>query len=102
MRFRLVSVGLVVVCASSALTISSAAAQSAQAMAQNCFVCHGPGALGSDPLVRLAGQPKELLERQLVDFKSDRRPATIMSRIAKGYSDEQLATIADYLSKLPR
>ena len=81
---------------------TQAGAQSAQAMAQNCFVCHGPGAKGSGPIVGLAGQPKELIDQQLVAFKADRRIGTIMNRIAKGYSDEQIAAIADHLSKLPK
>jgi len=45
----------------------------------------------------LLGQ-KEFVQRQMADFKADRRPATIMNRIAKGYSDEQIAAIADYLA----
>lgn len=80
----------------------AAGAQTAQAMAQTCFVCHGSGAKGSAPIVGLAGQPRELIVRQLADFKADQRHGTIMNRIAKGYSDEQLAAIADHLARLPK
>ena len=36
----------------------------------------------------------------LIEFKTDRRPATIMNRVAKSYSEEQIAAIADYLAAL--
>lgn len=77
-----------------------AQAQSGQAMAQTCYVCHGPGAKGAGPIVSLVGLPKEHVARQMADFKADKRPGTIMNRIAKGYSDEQLALIAEYLATL--
>jgi cytochrome subunit of sulfide dehydrogenase len=41
---------------------------------------------------------KEFVVRQMIEFKADRRPATIMNRVAKSYSDEQIAAIADYLA----
>ncbi|MBX3497997.1 MAG: c-type cytochrome [Alphaproteobacteria bacterium] len=77
-----------------------ARAQSGQAMAQTCYVCHGPGAKGSGQIVALAGLPRDHLARQMSDFKADKRPGTIMNRIAKGYTDEQLALIAAYLAAL--
>jgi sulfide dehydrogenase cytochrome subunit len=79
-----------------------AAAQSAQAMAQNCFVCHGPGARGSLAVVALAGRPEELIAQQMLAFRSDLRTGTIMNRIAKGYDEAQIAAIAAHLAKLPR
>jgi sulfide dehydrogenase cytochrome subunit len=85
-----------------AWTASSAGAQSAQAMAQNCFVCHGPGARGSLAIVALAGRPEELIAQQMLAFRSDLRAGTIMNRIAKGYDEAQIAAIAAYLAKLPR
>lgn len=34
----------------------------------------------------------------LLAFKHDQRPATIMNRIAKGYSDDELARIAAFIA----
>lgn len=85
-----------------AWTAAPAAAQSAQAMAQNCFVCHGPAARGSLAVVALAGRPEELIAQQMLAFRSDLRAGTIMNRIAKGYDEAQIAAIAAYLAKLPR
>lgn len=80
----------------------TAQAQSAQAMTQNCLVCHGPGAKGSLAIVALAGRPKELIAQQMLAFKTDQRLGTIMNRIAKGYSDEQIGAIAEFVAKLPK
>lgn len=77
-------------------------AQTGQAMAQTCYVCHGPGATGAGQIVGLVGLPKDHLVRQMTDFKADKRPGTIMNRIAKGYTDEQLALIAEYLATLKK
>ncbi|MPZ35367.1 MAG: c-type cytochrome [Rhodospirillales bacterium] len=73
---------------------------SGQAMVQTCYVCHGPDGRSAGPVPALMRGQKEFVVRQMLDFKADRRPATIMNRVAKGYSDEQIAAIADYLASL--
>jgi sulfide dehydrogenase cytochrome subunit len=93
---------MIVTAAAQVACATQAAAQSAQAMAQNCFVCHGPGAKGAQAIVALAGRPAELIAQQMLAFKTDQRAGTIMNRIAKGYDEAQIAAIADHLAKLPR
>jgi len=73
---------------------------SGQAMAQTCYVCHGPDGRSAGPIAPLAGLPKDHIVRQMTEFKTDRRPGTIMNRIAKGYSDEQIVAIADFIATL--
>jgi cytochrome c553 len=46
----------------------------------------------------LAGANKDELLKKMLDFKSGKKPATIMHQLAKGYSDEQLAALAGYFS----
>ena len=85
------------------LTAAVAAAQdgpSGQAMVQTCYVCHGPEGRSAEAVPMLMRGQKELVVQQLLDFKAERRPATIMNRVAKGYSDEQIAAIVDYLAGL--
>ena len=86
------------------LVPAGAAAQSAgpsgQAMGQTCFVCHGPDGKSAGPVASLAGLPKDHIVRQMAEFKTDRRPGTIMNRIAKSYTDEQIAAIADFIATL--
>lgn len=73
---------------------------SGQAMTQTCYVCHGPDGRSVEAVPSLMRGQKELVVRQMLEFKTDRRPATVMNRIAKGYSDDQIAAIADYLASL--
>lgn len=73
---------------------------SGQAMVQTCYVCHGPEGRSAENVPALMRGQKELVVRQMTEFKTDRRPATIMNRLARSYSDEQIAAIADYLAAL--
>jgi sulfide dehydrogenase cytochrome subunit len=73
---------------------------SGQAMVQTCYVCHGPEGRSVEAVPALMRGQKEFVVRQMIEFKTDRRPATIMNRVAKSYSDEQIVAIADYLAGL--
>jgi len=73
----------------------------ARGLAATCFTCHGTDgrSVGGIP-PSLAGQSKSYLAQQMKDFKSGKRPATVMHQQAKGYSDEQIELIAGYFSSL--
>ena len=73
---------------------------SSQAMVQTCYVCHGPEGRSAEGMPALMRGQKEFVVRQMTEFKTDRRPATIMNRVAKSYSDAEIAAIADYLAAL--
>lgn len=66
--------------------------------AATCATCHGTDGRAQPGAVSLAGQGKDDMLQKLLDFKTGKRPATIMQQIAKGYSDEQLAQIAGYFA----
>ncbi|WP_374298997.1 cytochrome c [Ferrovibrio sp.] len=67
--------------------------------AQTCNVCHGSASYISPTMPAIHGHDANALYTALVEFKTDKRPYTIMGRIARGYSDEQLKALADYLAK---
>jgi sulfide dehydrogenase cytochrome subunit len=69
-------------------------------MAQTCYVCHGPAGRSAPPIPTIARVPADILRIRMMEFKTEQRPSTIMARIAKGYSDEQIAAISDYLGSL--
>lgn len=74
----------------------------ASLLTQPCFACHGPnGASVGLPILPLVGQKEDYLTATLLAFKTGERPATLMNRIAKGYSDEDLKLIAGYLANPP-
>jgi cytochrome c553 len=75
-----------------------------RAMAVNCAACHGTGGnpVAQSTVAGLAGRPKEELVSAMVEFKEGKRPATLMHQIAKGYSEAEIAALADYFSKQPK
>ena len=75
-----------------------------RSLAANCAACHGTNgrpAAGST-LAGLAGKPKDELLTAMKQFKQGSKPATVMHQLAKGYSDEEIAALADYFSKQSR
>ena len=70
-------------------------------LAANCANCHGTNGLSKNDLPKLAGQPKETTLKVLREFRDGRRVATIMHQLAKGYSDEQLALMAEFFASQP-
>ena len=70
-------------------------------LANTCAGCHGPNGTSLGPTTpSIAGISKEYFIQTMNDFKSGDRPSTIMMRISKGYSDEDIALMADYFSKI--
>ncbi len=77
-----------------------AATPSGQTLALTCLTCHGDAGQGSGAIPPLAGRPADTLYQALIEFKAGTRPATVMDRHAKGYSDEELRAVADYFAQL--
>jgi len=68
-------------------------------IAASCSGCHGTnGATQGSALPALAGQPKDALLAKLKAYKSGAAQSTIMTQIAKGYTEEQLEILATYFS----
>jgi len=74
-------------------------------MAFNCAACHGTNGRPVPPgsaVPELAGRPAAEIAQAMRQLKEGKRPATLMHQIAKGYSDAEIAALADYFSKQPR
>ena len=73
----------------------------ARALASNCAACHGTHgrATPGSSVAGLAGRSRDELVQVMAQFKAGGRPATVMHQIAKGYSDAEIAAIADHFSK---
>lgn len=72
-------------------------------IAQACAGCHGQLGKGQKGTPVLAGYEKDAFARVWEEFRNNQRPAaTIMPRIARGYSEAEIATLADYFSSLHR
>jgi len=87
-----------------AFAASNLSPKGVQGMASNCAACHGTGgrAAAGSAVPGLAGRPAGELVQAMAQFKSGGRPATVMHQIAKGYSDAEIAAMAEHFSRLPR
>jgi sulfide dehydrogenase cytochrome subunit len=63
----------------------------ASTMAHSCAACHGThGQLGDEAFVPLAGMPVAQFVRTMRDFRDNKRPATLMGHVARGFTDADL------------
>jgi cytochrome subunit of sulfide dehydrogenase len=84
-----------------AILVGLSASASAQAPvppgAAACSGCHAPARLGS-PVVPINGRPAPEIVQAMQEFRSGQRAATVMDRIAKGFSDDEARAIAAWLA----
>ncbi len=66
-----------------------------------CTGCHGSEGKSQRAIPSLNVMSREQIYRAMKSFKNDQRHATLMNRIAKGYSDSELRLIADYFGVKP-
>ena len=71
-----------------------------RSLAASCAQCHGTdGRAPAGSIVPgLAGRPAAETVQQLLAFKAGSQPATVMTQLAKGYSDEQIRRLAAYFA----
>jgi len=76
-------------------SIAAAAVASAEppAGAAACSGCH-PATHVNSPVPRLAGRDGAAIVKAMQDFRSGTRAGTVMDRIAKGFTDEEIQAIA--------
>ena len=77
----------------------STGVRSPSMLANTCAGCHGTnGASAGTMMPIIGGMEKEFMQMILLEYKTGERESTIMGRIAKGYSDNELKAIASYMS----
>ncbi|HJS31137.1 MAG TPA: hypothetical protein VJ924_04020 [Alphaproteobacteria bacterium] len=69
-----------------------------QLLTITCAGCHGPGGHSPGTIPSIFGRTSESIAETLRAFRDDRRPATVMNRIAKGYSDTEINAVAREIS----
>lgn len=67
-------------------------------LANACAGCHGTLGLSSTPMPTIAGLNQGYLKTILKQYKKDERPSTIMGRLSKGYTDEELDRLAIFFA----
>jgi len=74
----------------------------AEALANTCAGCHGTGGVSAGPASpTLAGINAEYFTDIMGRYADGKAYSTIMGRIAKGFSAQEIALMADYFAKAP-
>jgi cytochrome subunit of sulfide dehydrogenase len=76
--------------------IAAAVVASAEppAGAASCSGCHPASTRITSPVPRLIGLDRVAIVRAMQDFRAGQRAATVMDRLAKGFTDDEIQAIA--------
>jgi sulfide dehydrogenase cytochrome subunit len=93
MKALCVAVGMVVAWSPLALAASEPPPGAAA-----CSGCHASGATAATSVSRLYGRDAGDIMTAMTGFRDGSLPATVMTRIAKGFADDELRAIAAWLA----
>lgn len=72
---------------------------SGQALAYTCAGCHGTNGASTGPATpSLAGMSETYITDSMIAYKAGEREATIMTRIAKGYDEDDFAKMGKFFA----
>ena len=66
--------------------------------AASCSGCHAASTRVNTPVPRIVGRKPDEIIAAMLAFRSGERPSTVMERIAKGFSDDEIRGIAVWLA----
>ncbi len=85
-----------------AMSVALAAHADPAGLARNCAHCHGLTGISSAELIpHIGGQRESYLKTVLAEFKQGKRSTLFMSRLAKGYTDQELEAVAIHFARMP-
>lgn len=100
MNYRKSLQGALVACGVVLSGTAFAATPSAAMLGNTCAGCHGTNGNSHGPATpTIAGISSEYFIETMMAYKDGSRPSTIMTRIAKGYTDEEIKLMADFFAK---
>ncbi|UQB42349.1 cytochrome c4 [Thiomicrospira microaerophila] len=69
-------------------------------LANTCVGCHGINGISDGPAIpSIGGMSEEYFINSMKEFRAGERPNTIMTRLAKGYTDQDIEDMAKYFAK---
>jgi sulfide dehydrogenase cytochrome subunit len=71
-------------------------------LANPCAGCHGTDGMSSGTIPAIDDLEPEGIREELMKYKSGGKKGTIMNRIAKGYTDEEIDLIARHFGSLQK
>ncbi|HEX7199217.1 MAG TPA: sulfide dehydrogenase [Dongiaceae bacterium] len=78
----------------SAMPLAEAAPPTPPPGAASCSGCHPTSKSVNTPVARLVGRSAAEIEAAMQEFRTGQKPASVMDRIAKGFSADEIAAIA--------
>ena len=63
-----------------------------------CSGCHATSAAAETPVPKIHGRDAGEMVAAFAAIRSGEKPSTVMGRIAKGFTDDELRPIADWLA----
>jgi cytochrome c553 len=81
-----------------AVTVPATAASAPPPGATACSGCHGLRDNASSVLPGIYGRDPQEIVTAMAAFHDGTRPATVMNRIAKGFSEDEIRAIAAWLA----
>jgi cytochrome subunit of sulfide dehydrogenase len=66
-----------------------------------CSGCHAVRAIPGSAMPPIHGRPADEIVAAMLAYRADERPATVMNRIAKGFSADEIRAISAWLSAQP-
>ena len=92
---RLAAIALMIASAA----VAPATASEAPLAALACSGCHPASSNIQTPMPRLEGRREADIVEQMQAFRDGKRDATVMDRIAKGFSDPEIQAIAAWYAQ---
>lgn len=98
----LLPAALLFTAASFPVSMNALAAEISQGamLSNSCAACHGTDGNSPGAIPSLHAKSADFIDRALREFRSGERDSTVMGRHASGYSDEEIALIAEYFAGL--
>lgn len=98
---RILLPALVAALACTLVQAGGALAADAPVGATSCTGCHATLKTVDTAVPHLGGRRAVELSAAMRDFRSGARPATVMGRIARGFSDQEIEAISAWFAALP-
>lgn len=102
MNYKTIIQGIVLAGGVALTGVAFAETPSASMLANSCAGCHGTNGSSVGPASpTIAGISVDYFIETMDAYKSGTRPSTIMTRIAKGYTEEEVKLMAKFFAKQP-
>ncbi len=67
-------------------------------LANTCFSCHGTDGQSAGAMPSIKGKPADYIATMLTAFRNGSKQGTVMNRIAKGFSPDEITALSKYFA----